>query len=436
MTSITQVLFINSPCPFLDEDSLEPPLGILMICSVLLQNGIKVKVIDLSGLSIKESLKKLESINITPQIVGFSTYTASYHITKQLINKIKEVLPQAIMVAGGPHASAMPKLLLKHFDYVIVGEGELAFLKLVKKLLSGNMCSSIIFAEPISNLNALPFPAYELVDVQKYKRKINGNNCLSILTSRGCSHSCAFCNSRVFSRGKKNLRLRSPENIAKEISFLNNIFNINNIRFQDDMFTISIQRVKAIMQLSPTIQYSCFARADTLSKEMCNLLASTGCYQLAVGVESGASTILRAMHKDVTKNIICEGLINAYKAGLNIRIYLMVGFPGESDQTIDETKNFLRTIPFNEFVVYPAIPYPGTPLFEEKEKFDITWINNDFSKYVQVGKNRSSAFVMKTSTFGPREVFVWRKELINYLEKYGKIWYENFLTINKTNVSK
>jgi len=339
------------------------------------------------------------------------------------VDKVRQIFPTVKIVAGGPHASALPSEVAKNFDFVIVGESENVIAPLIDAIRQNADLPSVIYAQPVQDLDKLPFPAYHLVNVRRYTRRIGSSPCLSVLTTRGCLYDCAFCNSRVFTRGRQYFRFRSPESIAGEIAWLRDAYGITHIRFQDDLFTFSPERIEAIARLSPPITYRCFARADTLSEPMCETLVRTGCNHVAVGVESGSEVILRAMRKGLTPSTIRDGLKNAHRAGLRIRIYLMVGFPGESDATIDETIRFLDSVPFDEFVVYPTIPYPGTPLFNNPSSFGISWIDPDFSKYIQVGKDRQCGYVLATSAFGPDKVAEWRHRLIEHLESRGVTWY-------------
>jgi len=415
-----QVLLIHTPCPYIEDDMLEPPMGILSIAGVLLNKKIPVSVLDFSGMPIEECKSILKKHKPVPEIVGFSTYSVNYHITKQLLEELKNLYPNVTTVAGGPHASALPDEVKKDFNFVIVGEGEEVFLNLVLEKTK----KSIIHASPIKNIDSLPFPAYELIDVNRYTRKVNGMKSLSVLTNRGCLFSCNFCNSRVVKRGASFFRVRSPESVVSEVKMLNEKYGIKSIRFQDDLFTVSPKRIESIFKLIPwKVTYRCFARADTLTKEMCKILADTGCKHIAVGVESGSSEILKRMNKGLTPDKIREGLTNARDAGLRIRIYLIVGFPGETDETINETMNFLKNIPFDEFTVYPCIPYPGTPLYEKPDKFGITWIDPDFSKYVQVGVNRITGYVLRTKNYEPKKVKEWHDKVIDYIEnELGMKW--------------
>ena len=130
MSSQLLVLLIHSPCLALDDDKLEPPMGILMIASVLQQEGITTRVLDLSGHTLSESYNIVEELTEEPTIVGFSTFSVSYNYTLRIVRKIKRLIPKVFTIAGGPHASALPEESIKTFDLVLAGEGEKAISKI------------------------------------------------------------------------------------------------------------------------------------------------------------------------------------------------------------------------------------------------------------------------------------------------------------------
>ncbi|MFW5983180.1 MAG: B12-binding domain-containing radical SAM protein, partial [bacterium] len=246
-----------------------------------------------------------------------------------------------------------------------------------------------------------------------------GKKSASILTSMGCPFNCAFCNSIMF----KKVRFRSPEHVAKEINTLYYHHNISNFRMQDDLFTMKVNRIARIFEFTPKINYRCFSRADTLTKPVCDLLRKTGCMHVSIGVESGSQEILKNMNKGINQRDIKKGIKNAKAAGLQVRIYIIVGFPGETNKTIEESIRFIRRLDFDEFAVYPLIPYPGTDLFNNAEKYGITNIDYAYDKYIQIGKNRKAGFTVRTKDFDEGQVRIWRQRMIDDLEcNLNKSW--------------
>jgi anaerobic magnesium-protoporphyrin IX monomethyl ester cyclase len=177
------------------------------------------------------------------------------------------------------------------------------------------------------------------------------------------------------------------------------------------------------------IVYRCFARLNTCAEhpEVPRMLRDSGCVHASFGVESGSPKILTiaAMHKNQTADQIRRGLTNAHKAGLRARIFLIVGFPGETDETVTETLALIKSCPWDEFSVYPLIAYPGTPLHDRPQDFGITHIDTNYSDYLQIGKNFRAGFTIRTATFDEHKVRQWRDRVIEELLADGRTWAGN-----------
>ncbi len=413
------ICLIHTPCLDLDDYKLEPPLGLLYIGTVVQNSGYYVKLIDLS------IYNEWEFVKVIPKgfcIYGFSTYSVSYELTKKLSQKIKNENPNSLLIAGGPHATALPEEVVKDFDVVVLGEGEVTILHIIDLFRKKINIPKIIIGIP-PDVNKLPFPDFDMVPLEKYTRVVDGRKSISILTSRGCPYKCAFCNSNIMGVNKP-LRYRSPQNILQEIWQLKQKYNITALRIQDDMFNHDIKRIKTLFPLlkGECIVYRCFARVNTMSAEMAILLKNSGCLHVSFGIESGSPMILKRMNKGQTVLQIRKGLQNAHDAGLKIRIFLIVGFPGETDETIRETLSLVKDCPWDEFSVYPVIPYPGTPLHDNPKNFGITYINKNYSEYLQIGKNLKAGFVFRTEEFDENTIREWRKLVINELLKQKRTW--------------
>ena len=401
--------FIQTPCPELEDDRLEPPLGQLYLATWLRLKGYQAHVVDLSS----HAPARIESEVPRADVFGFSTYTATYHRTVAIMRRLRQIYPQAVMVAGGPHASALPRRTAELFDHVVVGEGELTMERLVETLGRGETPPKVLPESVVQDLNALPFPDYELVDLETYSRVVEGRQALSVLTSRGCPYRCVFCNSVVMGRSRR-LRFRSAENVAEEIFALRSRWGVDHFRFQDDTFTLNLPRLRRLTELlrDAGITYRCFGRLDRCTREVTDLLYEGGCRHVAFGVESGSPRILRRMRKGQTVEDIRRGIRNAKEAGLRVRVYIIVGFPGETSETIRKTVDLMQECRPDEFTVYPLIPYPGTALYEHPEHFGITHLDPDFSRYFQVARGRSTGFVFRTANLDEDRIGEMRREVI------------------------
>jgi anaerobic magnesium-protoporphyrin IX monomethyl ester cyclase len=424
-TSAPSVCLVHTPCEDLNDDRLEPPLGLLYIATVSQKQGCHVEFVDLSAYD-RDDLEK--AIPSGCDIYGFSTYSVNYGLTKSLVKAVRTATPEALLVAGGPHATALPKqVAMDGFDTVVTGEGECAFSDIVQSIRIKVPLTGIIAGRTPDTLDALPFPDYELVEVGSYSRELDGQRCMSILSSRGCPYKCTFCNSNIMGAGTP-IRYRSPENVVREIRQIKSRYGIRHFRFQDDIFTINAKRVAELTRwlAAEDIVYRCFARINTCANhpEVTRNLRAGGCVHASFGVETGSVKLLaqHAMHKSQTPQQIQIALINAHRAGLRTRIFLIVGFPGETDETIEETLRLVKACPWDEFSVYPLIAYPGTPLHDEPERFGITSIDRTYSDYLQIGRNFRAGFTIRTRDFDEHKVRQWRDYMRDELLSDGRVW--------------
>lgn len=407
-----KVVFVHTPCPELENDRLEPPLGILYLATLLKENSIPCRICDLSGLPENKWQDNLAE----GDVYCFSTYSVTYHRTLEIRDLAKNLNPEAITIVGGPHVSALPEESAKDFDIIITGETEAIFLEVIKAIQRGEEIRGVFSGDPVMDLDRLPFPDYELVDLSSYHRIVEGSPSISLISSRGCPYNCTFCNSRVFSRG--SLRFRSPKNVVQEIQQLREKYGITSFRFNDDLFTFSPER---ILQMSATLKplnilYRVFARSRSMTKEASEQLYESGCRHAAIGIESMSAKMLRQLKKRTTVKDNIEALKNCKVAGIKVRIYLLIGFPGETEETIQESLKILLDCDFDEFIVYPFIPYPGLDIWKNPELWRAE-IDRDFSKYVQVGRGRSTCYAVTTKDFTPEDVKRWRQIMIDELEK-------------------
>ena len=249
------------------------PLGLFYLASYIRSNNREVRVIDAEALGMsKESL--LEDIRLfRPQVIGISATTVAFHSALSLAKMIKGELPHIVIVIGGPHPSTAVEDVMQHgeFDYAIIGEGEESFSRLLSALENNSNVGSIAgtafrdkggsfkISENSSialDINSLPFPAYEMIpDFKVYAPPPMNYKKLpvvNIITSRGCPNQCTFCGHSVFGR---TLRQRSPENVADEIELLYKEYNIKEIAFVDDTFTINPQRIRNLFTILNKRQY-------------------------------------------------------------------------------------------------------------------------------------------------------------------------------------
>ncbi len=403
---IMKTLLLNHPFPDDDQNKsgrslvrmYAPPLGPAYIGGMLKAHGFDVLNVDATQFSweeIRELLRKE-----APDIVGISAMTIGRKYAFETVKVVKECLPEAKVIMGGVHSSYRYEAILKLYpvDVVVLGEGEVTTLELVKAWDKKQDLASVkgiaykdkegkVLVTPprdfVKNIDELPFPNYEgynwdiypdasigILNTEENKQYSHLPYSL-MLTSRGCPLGCQFCSSTKF-WGKK-FRLRTPENVLDELEILYKEFGRRFINFADDSFSVNEQRVieicKGIVKRKLDIKFKCSTRVDFVSDEMAMWLKKAGCLSVSLGVESGSQKILNTIHKRINIDDIVTTFKLLSSKGLNPGALIMVGNPGESDETIQDTINLLNRLGAYNCSASIAMVFPGTDLFAlSKEK--------------------------------------------------------------------
>jgi len=396
--SEVKVALVNPPLlPGMFKHHPLVPLGLAYLASVLENAGYEVKVFDCPplGLSHEELTKLL--VKFSPDFVGITCMTMMYPSAIKVAKMIKEQLPEVVIGVGGPHVTFYDKETLEEcpsIDLVVRGEGEQTILEVVASLKEGGKLSNIsgitlrkngeIVKTPdrphIQNLDALPYPAYHLFPMDKYR--IYGRKIMPIITSRGCPFQCSFCvTSRMVGR---KFRARSPQNVVDELEWLVKEHGADAVCFYDDTLTLDRKRMieicRMIKERKIDVVWDCQTRVDQISLEILGEMVKAGCRLVSFGVESGSDKVLGRIGKGTTVEQNKRAIMLAKKVGLLVAVSVIIGYPGETPETVNETLRFLwETRPDDAYICF-ATPYPGTELRRMIE--ELGWeISNDWSKY-------------------------------------------------------
>ena len=379
-----------------------PPLGLGYLAAVLRENKIDVRILDMTALNLSIS-KVLEYVgNYKPDVIGFSITTPLIYQSFVIAEKIRNHYSEIKIVFGGPHPTILPgESLKKDFvDFVVIGEGEITFLELVKELEKKNpnfkKINGLAFKtkekiiknkerERIKNFDELPFPAVDLLPLEKYvSADSKYKKFMTILTSRGCPGRCTYCNKLIFGY---TCYMRSAENIIKEIEILNKKYGYKEFHIVDDLFTNNRERVvdfcNLILKKNLKIKWKCGngVRVNTIDLELLKLMKRAGCYSLSYGIESGNQDILNKMRKGQTLEQ-CKNAVKLTKqVGMECIGFFMFGNIGENRKTMEETIEFAKSLDLDIAQFHILVPYPGTEsrrIIEEEGKILVDgWKNYD-----------------------------------------------------------
>ncbi|HHT9157557.1 MAG TPA: B12-binding domain-containing radical SAM protein [Candidatus Tripitaka californicus] len=382
--------FINNDYIFSNYYHKLPTLGIGYIAAVLEKKGYKnVSIID-KTIHINEADELLKEIlSKNPDILGFYCVSENYKFILQLLQKVKEKSPKTITVIGGPHIYGLPEASVKPecIDFGIYGEGEQSFLELIESNFNSSRYPSIpglIYKANnkvhrnslalVHKLDEIPFPARHLYPpLDRYMPSIVTYKKLpatGMLTSRGCASKCTFCHS---GKGELRLRFHSAEYVIEEIKHLQKDFGIKEFFIFDDTFVAhrkrAVQICEDIIRNNLNISWSCNVKVNYLSEDLLRLMKQAGCWLLQVGVESGNQEILNIMKKGITLEQVRSSCEIAYKLGFHIKTFFIIGNAGETEKTIDDTINFMTSLPVHYSSINLMTPLPGTELWDHAEQY-------------------------------------------------------------------
>lgn len=367
-----------------------PPLGLLYIASYLRsKHPVEIQVVNqrIEGCSFDQLAK--QAVDFDADIIGLSCMTPTAYGLTPVINAIRAMKPNAFIVIGGPHVSAFgPDVLLTNqADVAVIGEGELAMEMVLEARCTGSdlkdipglvyrESNEVITINPgqtpfIHELDSLPMPAYDLIDLSRYWRTqsmppIPRRKYVSLLSSRGCPYACMWCHN-IFGR---RFRAHSPERMVEEIRYFKATYGIDDVEFVDDSFNLVKQRVldfsSLLLNTNGPIKmaFPNALRADLLDAETIDALTNAGMYFSSFALETGSPRIqeLTGKRVDIPK------FLNALEITASKRVYtngfLMLGFPTETEAEMEETIRIATDSPLHTASFFTVTPFPNTGLYE------------------------------------------------------------------------
>jgi anaerobic magnesium-protoporphyrin IX monomethyl ester cyclase len=373
-------------------DFVLPPLGLAYMAAFLSESDYEVSIVDLNVAEDKQSIP-----DDNWDLVGITLDTSRYYKGMDYARMLKS--RGVRVVVGGPHASFMAEEILGSgaADYVVRGEGEHAMLELAEALSQGDNLEQIkglsyrLDNEVIHNadrtysddLDTLPFPARNLLNMDKYRTsKFGTRSITSILTSRGCPYQCSFCASSKLAG--TFWRARSVESIIEEIQFVKDTYGYRAFAFVDDNFTLNPQRVidlcEEIGKRGLDIHWWCFSRVDTIVKnpEMVSLMYEAGCRSTYIGIESRNQDTLDSYNKKISADIAREAIAILKDNKIEMTASFIIGALNEDKEMVEDTLRFAKSLNPNTVSFTILISYLGIDLFEQVKDRIITF---DWRKY-------------------------------------------------------
>ena len=424
------------------SDHIQPSLGLGYLATAI-RDRHSVNILD----CIRENINitKFDKVirRYKPDVVGLQCYTFDLSFVNKALKTIRRIDRKIITLVGGPHPSAMPEemmdVLKKYLDFAFVGEAETGLPKLLDILQSGAKdYSSVpglvwrsageIRVNPkaaVDDLDRLGMPAWDLIKPERYPESQHGAffkqfPIAPIMVTRGCPFPCTFCAGNIVSG--RRIRRRSIDHVLDELSYLNKKRGVREFHIIDDNFTMDtvyakqfLKRLKAL-DLGMTWSVPNGVRMDTLDEELLGLMKDTGLYMVSLGIESGSDQVLKSMKKGITTSQIRRSVHMIHKAGIDMAGFFIIGFPGETKDTIRQTIKFAARLPLKRANFFTYLPFPGSESYRElkdsKELVGVNWKRFYFTNaaYVPKGMTRQELKKLHRAAFAkfylrPRVIF-------------------------------
>ena len=428
-----------------DVASVMPPLGLAWLGAQLEQAALQVAVLDahaerLDWDALAKRLREYDSLDV----VGITATTSVIGMALEVARMVREEHPKALIVLGGVHPTVHPEEVIAnpHVDMVVRGEGEMTMLDIASGVdkreidgityMDGDSIVHNSDRELVKDLDSLAPPAYHLLPMDKYYPAAGASKrqpAISMLATRGCPGRCSFCY-RLFG---KRIRTRSGMRLAEEAKMLQDRFGIKEICFYDDTFTVNRKEVLAFLdgleELGVDLTWSCFSRVDSVDEDLLTRMKSSGCHQIMYGVESASPEILENIGKKITIAKVEEVIAVTKRVGIDVRAAFMIGNPGETKQSMEDTMQFAIKLNPDLVIFNIATPFPGTEMFRwADEKGLITtknWEHYDLSRPVMtlptLSNEELEAFYSKAyRRFYLRPAYIWQR--LRKLRSFGDFY--------------
>ena len=411
MESEIKDILLVKPLRLNTATQMYPPIGLGFLSSYLKKKGCSVEILDCDVKNISPQ-QFLRFVNLDQyRVIGFRLFTSDMDRTKKYLDLIKKSRNEIITVVGGPQVGSDPIDTLKYLqnaDYGVYGEGESCMVEFLNALRNGDLGKPKIMMnipnlvwksngeylltptkfEP--DLDEIGDPDWDEINPSCYGSAVHGffskklPTC-PIIVTRGCPYKCTFCGSREITGYK--VRSRDPDKVIKEIKYLKYHYGIQEFQIVDDNFTANRENVirfcKALIDEKIDMPWNCpnGTRLDTLTDEMLKIMKESGCYEISVGIESGNQKILDSMKKGLTLQTIREKTDLINKHNINVVGFIMVGYPLETTDTIEDSRKLALELPLKRVSLTRFSPFPGIPITEELiRKGEINKESMDYSK--------------------------------------------------------
>jgi radical SAM superfamily enzyme YgiQ (UPF0313 family) len=421
--------------------NIMPPIGLAGIAAFLERRSIRASIIDCYARPGSDRAIREHLLAERPAFIGLSCTTSSFLDGIRIAEMARATLPGIRTVFGGPHVSALKESLFPRFpsmDFAVVGEGEETVAELVENLGEDpSGIRGIVFREDGDgaarftgprereiDLDSLPFPAYEKLDgfpgsytlpLFNYPRVPN----TSCISSRGCPYSCSYCDRSVFGR---TFRINSAGYLYEHLRYLKERFGVRHVNFYDDQFTFDRGRMEEftgkMIDRPLRMTFNCIVRAEHIDPELARRMKTAGCWMMSLGIETGDTALLASHRRHADLDRTGRAIRMIKDAGIRTKGLLMMGLPGETEESVRKSMEYVFSHPIDDFNLTKFTPFPGSPIYGNIRalgEFDENWEKMDCMHFVFVTKGMTGERLEKLYRDFHVAHYKRRKILLGYL---------------------
>ena len=360
MNKKPDITLVFPSSPFLLNQIMFPPLGIMYLSAFLKQHGMEVQCLDMA--------LGHDPIMAESDIIGLSFTTPQRDEAFKLAKYYKK--RGKYVIAGGPHPTHMPDECKDNgIDCVIPGYGEVDLFNKICEVQG--VCAGILVDIDIDDY---PFPDRECLPIRDYYQEIEGRPATPLIASRGCYGKCSFC-----SKVSPKFSIQSADRTLREIEYLNEEYGYTAFSIYDDTIATDKKRLSLLAEGlgDKDYKFRCFCRADLLNDiAVCEDLAKMGVVDVGIGIESGSDYILKKNMKGNTVDINTTSIKNLRDVGVGSKAFLIIGLPGENEETVKDTENWINMAKPDDIALSVFQPLPGSDIFNNPERYDIDFKYN------------------------------------------------------------
>lgn len=375
------------------NEILFPPLGLAGLTSQLRSRYIETKVFDCTFGTLSQLRQDL--LAYRPDIVGVYIMVTLSSNAERVATMVRSDLPNCLLIAGGPLPTLYPERFSRSFDVVFQGEADLSFPRFcadvsqapsppinIRQLPLQGYAGLFVDRDGLqvrnpsahyteAEIESFPLPDRREFDHSRYQQawqQTDGSRTASILTSLGCPFSCDFCSRPVFG---SLFRRRNLDQVFEEIDQIRRL-GYDSLWIADDNFTLDHRHLAGFCQriAGRGLRWSCLSRVTGLDRETTGFMKESGCRRVYLGLETGSQATLQLMNKKATVEEGVQAVELFHQTGIEVAAFFIVGYPGETATSIEETFRFALSLPLDQVSFNIPFPLPGSPLYDRVTGLD------------------------------------------------------------------